>query len=109
MDIFLDSNQILCEDIHFIRLQTLLHAIHFASCKDILHVFLLIDVGDITRIQNVIDIFEHLFIDNLCIYKKERQRFVLYTSHHECFLYIVSPRSHVVVLDDFNLEELIIR
>jgi hypothetical protein len=48
MDIAFDSVEILCENVHFVRLEVALYALSFARGHYILHVFVLVDVGYIS-------------------------------------------------------------
>jgi hypothetical protein len=109
MDVFLDSAKIRLEHVHLGDWNLLFQASLFAHFENRLQVFIFVQVRHITTIQNVVDVFKLLLLDNLGVDEQERRLLVFTASHHQSLLYVFAPVIHAVSLDDFNLEQFVVR
>lgn len=96
------------EEVHFSGLKTFGHTFLFASICDFFHLFVTVKIRDVSGVQDVIDVFQHLFIDYLCVYEQEAYAFVFNTSLHEQSAHIFLPSAHRVALSHFDLEHFLV-
>ena len=79
MDVSLHSDQVTGEDVHFVRLETLLDALSFAGGLDVLEVLVGVDTRHVAAVQDVVHVLQHLLVDDLGVAEEEGHRLVLDT------------------------------
>jgi len=82
VNVLFNSCQVSLEHIHFVDSKVFAHTFLATNEIDWLEIFIFVKRRDIASIKDIVDVFNHLFIDNLSIYKQESCWLIVNTCLH---------------------------